>query len=416
MTLLPITILRVFLPFAAGYFLSYLYRVVNAVIAPDLIAETGIGPSALGMLTAIYFITFASFQLPLGVLLDRFGPRKVEAVLLLFASLGALIFSRADHLAGLVLGRAFIGLGVSACLMAAFKAYTLWFSKDKWPLVNGLQMAAGGLGALAATSPVEAALQITDWRGVFTGLALLTLMAAAAVFFIVPEKGYIGGNKENLTDQLRGIREVFTSPIFWGLAPLTTASQAAFMSIQGLWAGPWLTHIGKQSRPEVAGVLFWVAVAMVAGFIILGSLAARLSRKGVGVGTTSVIGMSLFMGVQLLLLLNPTGWIFPLWLAFGFFGTSGVIAYSALSQTFPVHLSGRVTTALNLLVFVAAFIGQWAIGAIVGFFSPGAGQPLTAVGFNAGFGLLLFMEGAGLIYYLITSSAKVLQKKRCDTG
>lgn len=409
MTFPPTITLRVFLPFAAGYFLSYLYRVVNAVIAPDLIAETGIGPSALGMLTAIYFITFASFQLPLGVLLDRFGPRKVEAVLLLFASLGAFIFACADHLAGLVLGRAFIGLGVSACLMAAFKAYTLWFPKEKWPLINGLQMAAGGLGALAATSPVEAALQITDWRGVFTGLALLTLITAAAVLFIVPEKGDLGGNKENLTSQIRGIREVFTSRIFWRLAPLTTASQAAFMSIQGLWAGPWLTHVGKLSRLEVAGVLFWVAVSMVAGFILLGSLAGRLSKKGIGVGTTSVIGMTLFMGIQFLLLLNPAGLIFPLWLAFGFFGTSGVIAYSALSQAFPVHLSGRVTTALNLLVFVAAFIGQWAIGAIIGFLASGAGQPLTAAGFNAGFGLLLALEAAGLVYYLI-SSTKVSQE------
>ncbi len=400
---LPMTILRVFLPFAAGYFLSYLYRVVNAVIAPDLIAHTGIGPSDLGMLTSIYFITFASFQLPLGVLLDRFGPRKVEAILLLFAALGALIFANADHLAGLVTGRAFIGLGVSACLMAAFKAYTLWFPKEKWPLINGLQMAAGGLGALAATSPVEAALQITDWRGVFIGLALLTLIAATAIFAVVPEKRSLSNTRESLPDQLRGIREIFSNRTFWRTAPLTTASQASFMAVQGLWAGPWLNHIGKLSRVETAEVLFWVAVAMVAGFIILGSLAEVLSRKGVGVATTAVIGMALFMVVQLLLMLNPAGWVFPLWLAFGFFGTSGVVAYSALSQAFPVHLSGRVTTALNLLVFVAAFAGQWAIGAIIGFWSTGVSQPLTAAGFNAGFGALLVLEAAGLLHYFLES-------------
>jgi MFS family permease len=406
MNLSPMTILRVFLPFAAGYFLSYLYRVVNAVIAPDLIADTGIGPSELGLLTAIYFITFASFQLPLGVLLDRFGPRKVEAVLLLLAALGAFIFAGGDGLTGLVVGRALIGLGVSACLMAAFKAYTLWFPKEKWPLINGLQMAAGGLGALTATAPVEAALRITDWRGVFMALALLTLLAAVAVFVIVPEKRSVGGNKESLHEQLQGIREVFTNRVFWRTAPLTTASQAAFMAVQGLWAGPWLTHIGKLGRTEVAGVLFWVAVAMVAGFILLGTLAERLSRKGMSVATTAVIGMTLFMVVQLLLLLNPVGWLFPLWLAFGFLGTSGVIAYSALSQSFPVHLSGRVTTALNLLVFVAAFVGQWAIGAIIGYYRATATQPPSAEGFNAGFGLLLVLEAAGLIYYFIAPTAK----------
>lgn len=404
MSLHPVTLLRVFLPFAAGYFLSYLYRVVNAVIAPDLIADTGIGPSALGMLTAVYFITFASFQLPLGVLLDRYGPRKVEAALLIIAALGAFIFAGATQLFGLVLGRAGIGLGVSACLMAAFKAYTLWFDKAKWPLINGLQMAAGGLGALAATSPVEAALKITDWRGVFTGLAILTLGAAGAVFLVVPEKPGVSEKKESLSNQLLGIKEIFTSRMFWRTAPLTTASQAAFMAIQGLWAGPWLTHIGKLSRAEVADTLFWVAAAMVAGFIILGTLAERLSRMGISVAITSALGMTLFMLVQVLLMLHPTGWLLPLWLAFGFLGTSGVVAYSALSQDFPLHLSGRVTTALNLLVFVAAFVAQWAVGAIIGMFNAEPGQPLTITGFNASFGLLLFFELAGLVNFLIFSA------------
>jgi hypothetical protein len=90
-----------------------------------------------------------------------------------------------------------------------------------------------------------------------------------------------------------------------------------------------------------------------------------------------------------------------LWLAFGFLGTSGVIAYSALSQAFPIYLSGRVTTALNLLVFVAAFAAQWAIGAIIDFWPGGAGEPLRAAGFNAAFGLLLLLELAGLLHYLL---------------
>jgi sugar phosphate permease len=86
-------LLRIFVPYAIGYFFSYLYRVVNAVIAPDLVAELGLGPADLGLLTSVYFLTFAAFQLPLGVLLDRFGPRKTEACLLVFAALGAFVFA-----------------------------------------------------------------------------------------------------------------------------------------------------------------------------------------------------------------------------------------------------------------------------------------------------------------------------------
>ena len=409
MPIRPLTILRVFLPFAAGYFISYLYRVVNAVIAPDLIADAGVDPSALGLLTAIYFIAFASFQLPLGVLLDRFGPRKVEAVLLIFAALGALIFAKAENLAGLVIGRALIGFGVSACLMAAFKAYTLWFAREKWPIVNGFQMAAGGLGALAATYPVEASLQFTDWRGVFMGLALLTLLTAIAVLFIVPEKKTTAAG-ESLQNQLRGIREVFTSKKFWKAAPLTTMSQAAFLAIQGLWAGPWLTHVAGFERAEVAGLLFWIAVAMIGGFIALGIIAGRLSKNGVSVATTAVTCMTLFMLVQLLLIFGPISWCFPVWLAFGFLGTSGIIAYSALSQSFPVHLSGRVTTALNLLVFIAAFAGQWAIGGIIDFFSHGE-TALSPEGFNAGFILLLLLEFAGFLLYVFIGRKQIVDAR-----
>ncbi|MBC2710198.1 MAG: MFS transporter [Desulfosarcina sp.] len=397
-----LTTLRVFVPFAAGYFLSYLYRVVNAVIAPDLVGDLGIGPSALGLLTSTYFISFASSQLPLGVLLDRFGPRRMEAFLLLFAGLGAYLFSRSGTLAGLVVARAFIGFGVSACLMAAFKAYTLWFPREKWPLVNGFQMAAGGLGALAATAPVEAALHVTDWRGVFMVLAVLTLLVAVAVYTVVPEKPSSGA-AESLKDQLQGVKTVFTSLEFWRAAPLTTLSQASFLSIQGLWAGPWLKDVAGLERMAVANVLLWVAVAMIGGFILLGSLAGRLSRFGISVLTTSVTGMCLFMGVQLLMMVGSVEWVLPMWLLFGFFGTSGIIAYAALSQRFPVQLSGRVTTAVNLLVFVAAFVGQWAIGAIIGIWPVGADGNYALEGYRTGFAVMVGLQTITLVWFFIAS-------------
>ena len=397
-----LTAVRVFVPFAAGYFLSYLYRVVNAVIAPDLVGELGIGPSALGLLTATYFIAFASAQLPLGVLLDRFGPRRVEALLLLFAGLGAYLFSRSASLSALIVARAFIGFGVSACLMAAFKAYTLWFPTDKWPLVNGFQMAAGGLGALAATAPVEAALQVTDWRGIFAALSLATLVVAVAVYTVVPERSS-GASGECLNDQLEGVKAVFTSRVFWRTAPLATMSQAAFLSIQGLWAGPWLKDVAGLDRSGVATVLSWVAVAMIVGFISLGTLAERLSQRGIAVLTTSVTGMFVFMAVQLLVLTTPLAWGPLVWVLFGFFGTSGIIAYAGFSQQFPVHLSGRVTTAINLLVFIAAFVGQWAIGAIIGLWPVESNGNYSAAGYRSAFALILAIQLIAWLWYASTA-------------
>ena len=399
------TTLRVFIPFALGYFLSYLYRVVNVVMAPDLVRDLGIGPSALGLLTASYFISFASVQLPLGVLLDRFGPRKVEAFLLIFAGLGAFVFARSGTLAGLVMGRALIGFGVAACLMAAFKAYVLWFPKQQWPLANGFQMAAGGMGAIAATTPVEAALQITDWRGVFMILALLTLLVAVIIFLVVPEKP-LREKGESFDDQMRGVRQVFSSLEFWRTAPLTTMSQASFLSIQGLWAGPWLKDVAGMDRTAVARSLFWIAVAMVLGFISLGTLAERLARFGISSLTTAVIGVIFFMVIQVAIILGLGDSPMLLWVCFGFFGTSNIITYASLSQSFPAHLSGRVTTGVNLLVFIAAFIGQWAIGAIIGLWPIGEDGSYALPGYQAGFTVMLGTQVLCIVWFFIVSLRK----------
>ncbi len=397
------TLLRVLVPFALAYFVSYLFRVVNAVIAPNLAADLQVGPADLGLLTSAYFVSFAAFQLPLGVLLDRFGPRRVEGGLLIFAAAGSLVFGMATSLFGLTVGRALIGLGVSAGYMAAIKAYTLWFPSQQWPRINGLHLAAGGLGALSATVPVEFALGFMDWRGVFLLLAALSAMVAAAIFWGVPEKRQDHSGAIRLNDQLQGIGQVFTSRLFWRVTPLTVVSQMAFMSVHGLWAGPWLRDVAGMDRAGIAGVLFWTAAAMTAGYVIIGFITERLSRSGIKPLTTAVGGMFLFMGVQVLLMAAPAGWAAPLWMLFGFFGTTGVVAYPALAMSFPPQLAGRVSTGLNLLVFVAAFAAQWGIGGVIALFTVTASGSYSPQGYQASFAVLLALQALGLLWYWLSA-------------
>ncbi len=398
MPFFSLTAFRVFFPFAFGYFLSYLFRVVNAVIAPNLVADLHIDPSELGLLTSTYFIAFASSQLPLGIFLDRFGPRIVESFLLLFAALGAYIFSASQTLTGVIIGRAFIGFGVSACLMAAFKSYVIFFPEKSWPRINGFQMAAGGLGALFATTPVELALRVTDWKGLFFVLAIISLCTAVGIFLIVPEKK-AKASQEGFSSQIDGIRTVFKSPHFLKIAPLVTLSQAGFLSLQGLWSGPWLRDMAGMSRPQIADVLFWTAFAMMSGYILLGLMAEKLSQKGFSIIFTAVCGMTLFILVQGLIAINKGLPASVLWILFGFFGTSGVLSYSALSSQFPKALSGRVTTSLNLLIFIAAFILQWAIGAIIHLWDTGPAGNYHPSGYRAGFLMVSFLQTGGLFWY-----------------
>jgi len=356
--------LLVFLPFACGYFLSYLFRSINAVIAPNLISEFDLSASELGLLTSVYFLTFASLQIPIGVFLDRFGPRRVNATLLILASIGAFIFSRADSFQSLLLGRAFIGFGVAACLMSSIKMFSLWFPKEKLPEMTGRIMFIGGLGAISATAPVEYALSFTGWREFFLVLCVATVVASAIVFFLAPDRknAYdIGSTK----DQLLGALSVYRSPIFWQIALGSVIPQAFNMSVQGLWAGPWLSDVAGLDRTSVAMHLLMLGIATMLGFLFWGAFATRMNRRGIEPIVILIWATVAYMALQLLLVFEVTQAPWIIWIGWGLLGTSGSLAFSIISHSFPVQLTGRATTALNLLAFTTAFGSQWLFGIIL---------------------------------------------------
>ena len=401
----PLLFLRVFLPFALGYFISYFFRNVNAIIEADLVGDLGFSAASLGLLTSVYFISFASFQLPLGLLLDRFGPRRTESMLLIFAALGALIFSMAESLSGLILGRLLIGFGVSACLMASFKAYVLWFPPDRLPLMNGLQMVAGGLGAMSATVPLRTALEFTDWRGVFLILSGLTLFSALVLWLVYPEKEGSAGPVP-MKKQLEGLKTVLTSRPFLAIAPLVMFSQSAQMAIQGLWAKPWLRDVAGLDEAECANHLMWMMAAMMAGFFLLGLLSERLyhARK-ISPVIVGVSAMSVFIVLQLLMALGWTAQPMLLMTAFSFFATAGILPYAGLSQIFPKALSGRVSTSLNLTVFLGAFAVQWGLGEIINLW-PTEGKGYAPESYGAAFGSLAVLQLFGLLWFIVLNAMK----------
>jgi MFS family permease len=271
-------LLLVFAPFAAGYFLSYFFRYVNAVISRELAAEFALSPADLGFLTSTYLLAFAAFQLPLGVLLDRYGPRRVVAALLCVAAAGALLFAVASGFVALALGRALIGLGVSAGLMGAIKAFTLWFPLSRLATLNGLYLAVGGLGGIAATAPAEALLGSLGWRTLFVVVCAMSAAAALLVFWVVPEKA-LPGEGQTLRRQVAGFGAIFASRSFWRMALPLVVCQAAYMTMQGLWLGPWLYDIAGQTRDGVARYLFATALAFMAGSIFFGVGADRLASR-----------------------------------------------------------------------------------------------------------------------------------------
>ena len=382
--------------YAAGYFLSYGLRSVNAVIAPELMQELSISAAGLGLLTSAYFLAFGVFQLPLGLLLDRFGPRKVEAALLLVAAGGCALFAVGTTLQMLAVARALIGLGVSACLMASFKAFSQWFPVERMPSLTATIMVAGGLGALTASVPVEAALPLLGWRGVFLLVAAL-LVLAAGFLMTVPDK-IVGDAGESFGKQIRTLGSIYGNRTFWRFAPQGSLTVGGFMAIQGLWAVPWLMEVNGASRGEAAGILLLMSLAMLVGFLFVATCSVWLARRGITPMLLLTVGMGLALVVELAIILGlaPAPWLWPL---LGLSFSLGNIAYSQLTASFPVALSGRVNTALNLLVFVGAFVLQWGIGATVDAFS-GSGMARVDA-FRATFSALLAAQVLAFVWFLV---------------
>jgi sugar phosphate permease len=394
------TVLVVLLPFAGGYFISYLFRMVNAVIAPDLVRDVNLTAADLGLLTAAYFISFALVQVVLGPLLDRFGPRRVQATLLLFMALGSVGFGLGRDQTELVTARALIGLGAAASLMGSLKAISQWFPPERWALVNSLFIGFGGLGALVATTPLEAALQLTDWRGIFLALAVAVLLVAAAIFFVVPE-GPGHGAGEGIARQFRSLGTIFGSAAFWRVAPLTTALYASAMALQGLWLGPWARDMLGAGRDAVAADLQLIAIGFTLGCVLTGVISDLLVRAGLSLHRI----MGLF-SVLYILTLTPFIWPYAgghptIWLAFGLMTNVGVLAYVIVPQSFPLSFTGRANSALNLVVFAFAFGMQYAVGGIIDLWPRDAAGGYAPEGYRAAFGATAVVVTLSLLWYWV---------------
>lgn len=386
----------VFLPFAAGYYLSYLFRTINALISHRLMSELSLNVADFGLLTSVYFLSFAVVQLPLGIYLDRYGPRRVQIALLPIAAMGALLFSAADGFAALAIGRVLIGVGVASALMAGLKAIVLWIPRERVPLANGCFVTVGTLGAVSATAPAEFLLSLIGWRSLFEILAAFTVACAVAIYLLVPEA-------ETSIANLRvarpvSLKSIFVDSRFWRLAPLSAMCVGTSWAMQGLWAASWLSDVEGLDQPQIVKHLFFMAVATCASALLLGIGADQLRRRISPQVLLAVIAI-IFIAAQLSLILR---WPVPsllLWVLVAGVGAATVLSFAILAEDFPKEIAGQVNAALGVIHVAIAFVLQYAIGAVVQQWLTRDGHyPLAA--YQTAFVLSVAMQIAALGWFI----------------
>jgi predicted MFS family arabinose efflux permease len=400
--------LRVFLLFSAGYFVSYVFRGVNLGFAPYLTHDLGLSGADLGLLTSLYFLGFAAAQIPVGVLLDRFGPRRVTAGMLMFAALGIGVCGAAHSLGAMMLGRLLIGVGVAVCLSAAFKALAQVLPVARLPLMNGLTMAMGGLGGVVVGSPLASLLDVTSWRSVCFGLVVFTLAVAAVIFLFAPDKRD-AHSQAGVIMQFKGTWHILRSDVFWKVASFSVVTQGVFYAMQSLWIRPYLLDVMGLSAGYTAGLVSVLGFAMMFGCVGFGAAARSLEKRGVTVYAFCGVGMALFVAVQLLMLARlpiPPALLIA---CYGVFGGTGILSYAVMTEYFPTHMIGRVHSTLTLVIFVLIFGFQVGIGAFVSMW-PAQGGHYPAAAHMSAWGVLIALQIASAVWYILPS--RVLEKNR----
>lgn len=406
---------RVFACFAFAYLLSYALRAINAVIAPQLVAEFGLDSAQLGLLTSAYLIAFAAMQLPLGWCLDRYGPRRTEAALLLVAAVGSALYAVATGVTMLWVGRALIGMGVSACLMGAFKGFRFWYAPARQGQLGAWMLVVGTLGVLVTTVPVQALVPVIGWRGVFWLIAAALAAASAAIYFGLPRRDRDPAappaaqppSAEPAALRMRvaptssdgGYRAIARDPFFWRMALIGVFHQGGFIALQTLWAGPWFTEVLGATPQQASYWLLGFNAALLCSYLALGWITPFFQRRGwTPPAVASVANCAGLVVLAAIVFAGPHGsawW----WAGVAVMTTTNLLLQTHVNMSYAPSIAGRVSTAFNFMVFIGAFALQWGTGLVVDA-SRAAGYAQPAA-FTHAFWLVWALQAASLAAFVL---------------
>ena len=392
----------VFLAFAAAYFCSALVRAITATLSPVLTQEFSLHARDLGLLAGGYFLGFAAIQLPLGKWLDIHGPKRVSMGFLGLAVLGCLAFSWASSFVWLLAARVLVGMGLGVCLMAPLTGYRRWFDPATQLRSNSWMLMTGSLGMLSSTLPVQWLVPVIGWRPLFWILAVLILLAMAAIAWVTPgwptqaSASQDGGADSKEPAPSYG--DVWRNPYFRKMLPLGFFNYAGMVTMQTLWAGPWMIRVAGYTPLEAATGLFYLNACMLVTFWCWGFFNPRLARSGwsaerliawLAPASMLVLAFNIWAGAS-------TGWVG--WALFCVTSSVMGLAQPAVGMAFRPALAGRALSAYNLGIFGGIFVLQWGIGLLIDMFT-GLGLASTA-GFQAAMAVFLCCCIASYAYFL----------------
>jgi MFS family permease len=371
------------------YALGQFFRNSIAVLAPNLVADIGLSAFELGLLSSMFLLTLAAVQLPLGVALDRFGPKICTLICVGFVVVGAILFALSHSAVGLMTARALMGLGTASFLVAPIALYARWFPKERLSTVSGIHLGVGTLGILLATAPLAHATATVGWRETFLAVAALAIVLGLAAWAVVrddpPGAPAIARKPETLREGVAGILEVIRTPSMGRLFLAALASTPSFLLVIGLWGGPYLTHVYGFDLRGRGEILFIPALAQAVGAFFWGPMDRWFGNYrypatiSLGITFTALVALAAFERPPLPILIAALA-------ALGFSTAIASLLMAHGRSLVGPHLLGRSIALLNIGSMGGGFLVQFLSGAMVGLFPEGPGGAYPPEAYRLVFG------------------------------
>ena len=355
----------IMLVLCAGYTVSQFLRTSLGVLSPNLMHDFNINPNNMGLLGGVFFLSFAIFQIPAGILIDKYGPRKVMSSVIIFAVLGSIIFALSNSFYILLIGRVLMGLGCSICLMGSLVLITRWTDSDQFSKLAGIILAVGGIGGLLATTPLSYFSELFGWRLSFWLAAAVTFCVMVLYYFILEDrKNDLILNRSNETVSLKNLLFILKERNFKFMIPMSLMSYSSLVVILGLWGAPYLKDIHGLDTVERGKILMLMAISWNIGSFVFGRLRSIFGNyKNVVIfGATGVIILLLILSI--ITEINSI-YLYILFCILGFFGAFSVALISHYQVLFDKEYMGRALSTANFFNFGGVFFVQWLTGKII---------------------------------------------------
>jgi len=347
--------------FVSGFF----FRFAPATLADSIQSDLRLTTTALGLVASMHFWVYTIMQVPAGMLTDLIGLRYAGIIGGFITGVGALFFSSATGMAGLLTGTAFMGLGLSAVFVSLMTYNARWFPPERHSLIMGVTMLIAALGSVLAESPTAHLLRWFTWDQIIYSFAVLTVVVTALLVILCRDAPTAGGNPGPPGGTLlRGNRRVLTTPQIWLLFLCVGATNGTLYAFLGLWSVPMMTDSFNIPRVEAAtyataGLLAYSAGSLMAGWLSWQIMARKPVIVGAAFTSVAVWGAMAFFDWRP----GPAAWTF--FLLLGFSGAQVGVIFSATRESVPETNVGFATALVNMGAFLAAAVVQLGFGMIL---------------------------------------------------